>query len=384
MIDLRLTNEQELLRKTVRAFARDEVAPVIGELYERGDFPYRLVAGLGRMGLFGLVFDEEHGGAGGDFLSLCLALEELARIDSSVAVALSAGVSLGALPIHRFGSPEQKRRWLPALCAGEALAALGMTEPSGGTDAGALRTTAVLDGDTWVLNGEKCFITNAGTGITSLVTVTAVTGTLPDGGREISTIVVPSGTPGFTVAPPYSKVGWCASDTRALSFVDCRVPAENLLGTRGLGLAQSMSVLDESRIAIAAVGTGLAQGCVDECVRYARQRETFGRLLAGHQSIRFRIADMEVRAHTARLACYAAAAALGRGAGFSKEAAMAKLASSRAAMENSREATQVFGGYGLMNDCPVARFYRDAKVLEVGEGTTEVQQMVIAHHLGLG
>ncbi|WDT90832.1 acyl-CoA dehydrogenase family protein [Streptomyces sp. SCSIO-PteL053] len=384
MIDLRLTNEQELLRKTVRAFARDEVAPVIGELYERGDFPYRLVAALGRMGLFGLVFDEEHGGAGGDFLSLCLALEELARIDSSVAVALSAGVSLGALPIHRFGSPEQKRRWLPALCAGEALAALGMTEPSGGTDAGALRTTAVLDGDTWVLNGEKCFITNAGTGITSLVTVTAVTGTLPDGGREISTIVVPSGTPGFTVAPPYSKVGWCASDTRALSFVDCRVPAENLLGTRGLGLAQSMSVLDESRIAIAAVGTGLAQGCVDECVRYARQRETFGRLLAGHQSIRFRIADMEVRAHTARLACYAAAAALGRGAGFSKEAAMAKLASSRAAMENSREATQVFGGYGLMNDCPVGRFYRDAKVLEVGEGTTEVQQMVIAHHLGLG
>ncbi|MFQ6852006.1 acyl-CoA dehydrogenase family protein [Streptomyces sp. 35M1] len=384
MIDLRLTNEQELLRKTVRAFARDEVAPVIGELYERGDFPYRLVAGLGRMGLFGLVFDEEHGGAGGDFLSLCLALEELARIDSSVAVALSAGVSLGALPIHRFGSPEQKRRWLPALCAGEALAALGMTEPSGGTDAGALRTTAVLDGDTWVLNGEKCFITNAGTGITSLVTVTAVTGTLPDGGREVSTIVVPSGTPGFTVAPPYSKVGWCASDTRALSFVDCRVPAENLLGARGLGLAQSMSVLDESRIAIAAVGTGLAQGCVDECVRYARQRETFGRLLAGHQSIRFRIADMEVRAHTARLACYAAAAALGRGAGFSKEAAMAKLASSRAAMENSREATQVFGGYGLMNDCPVGRFYRDAKVLEVGEGTTEVQQMVIAHHLGLG
>ncbi|MFJ3940454.1 acyl-CoA dehydrogenase family protein [Streptomyces parvus] len=384
MIDLRLTNEQELLRKTVRAFARDEVAPVIGELYERGDFPYRLVAALGRMGLFGLVFDEEHGGAGGDFLSLCLALEELARVDSSVAVALSAGVSLGALPIHRFGSPEQKRRWLPALCAGEALAALGMTEPSGGTDAGALRTTAVLDGDTWVLNGEKCFITNAGTGITSLVTVTAVTGTLPDGGREISTIMVPSGTPGFTVAPPYSKVGWCASDTRALSFVDCRVPAENLLGTRGLGLAQSMSVLDESRIAIAAVGTGLAQGCVDECVRYARQRETFGRLLAGHQSIRFRIADMEVRAHTARLACYAAAAALGRGAGFSKEAAMAKLASSRAAMENSREATQVFGGYGLMNDCPVGRFYRDAKVFEVGEGTTEVQQMVIAHHLGLG
>ncbi|WP_461026505.1 acyl-CoA dehydrogenase family protein [Streptomyces sparsus] len=383
-MDLRLTDEQEMLRKTVRAFARDEVAPVVGELYERGDFPYRLVATLGRMGLFGLVFDEEHGGAGGDFLSLCLALEELARVDSSVAVALSAGVSLGALPIHRFGSPEQKRRWLPPLCAGEALAALGLTEPSGGTDAGALRTTAVLHGDTWVLNGEKCFITNAGTDITSLVTVTAVTGTLPDGGREISTIVVPSGTPGFTVAPPYSKVGWCASDTRALSFADCRVPAGNLLGTRGLGLAQSMSVLDESRIAIAAVGTGLAQGCVDECVRYARQRETFGRPLAGHQSVRFRIADMEVRAHTARLACYAAAAALDRGAGFSKEAAMAKLASSRAAMENSREATQVFGGYGLMNDYPVARFYRDAKVLEVGEGTTEVQQMVIAHHLGLG
>ncbi|ARF76628.1 acyl-CoA dehydrogenase [Kitasatospora albolonga] len=384
MIDLRLTDEQELLRKTVRAFARDEVAPVIGELYERGDFPYRLVASLGRMGLFGLILDEEHGGAGGDFLSLCLALEELARVDSSVAVALSAGVSLGALPLHRFGSPEQKRRWLPPLSTGGALAALGLTEPSGGTDAGALRTTAVLDGDTWVLNGEKCFITNAGTDITSLVTVTAVTGTLPDGGREISTIVVPSGTPGFTVSPPYSKVGWCASDTRALSFADCRVPAENLLGTRGLGLAQSMAVLDESRIAIAAVGTGLAQGCVDECVRHARQRETFGRPLAAHQSVRFGIADMEVRAHTARLAWYTAAAALDRGAGFSKEAAMAKLVSSRAAMENAREATQVFGGYGLMNDYPVARFYRDAKVLEVGEGTTEVQQMVIAHHLGLG
>jgi short-chain 2-methylacyl-CoA dehydrogenase len=378
VIDFRLPKEHRLLRKTVAEFARTEVAPVIGGYYERGEFPYDLVAAMGRMGLFGLPFDVEHGGQGGDLLALCVALEELARVDSSTAVALSAGVSLGALPIHRFGTPDQKRRWLPALCAGEALAAFGLTEPEAGTDAAAVRTTAVLDGDSWVVNGAKSFITNSGTDITSLVTITAATA--PD---EISTVIVPAGTPGFTVAPGYSKVGWCASDTHGLSFVDCRVPVENLLGERGFGLAQFMAVLDESRIALAAVGTGLAQGCVDECVRYARERETFGRRIGEYQSIQFMIADMEVRAHASRLACYAAAAAVGRGEPYMKEASMAKLLAARAAVDNARDATQVFGGYGVMNDQPVGRFYRDAKVLEIGEGTNEVQRMVIARHLGL-
>jgi butyryl-CoA dehydrogenase len=377
-MDFRLPKELRLLRQTVAGFARTEVAPVIGGYYERGEFPYPLVAAMGRMGLFGLPFDVEHGGQGGDLLALCVALEELARVDSSTAVALSAGVSLGAAPIHRFGTPEQKRRWLPALCAGTALAAFGLTEPEAGTDAAAARTTAVLDGDSWVVNGTKSFITNSGTDITSLVTITAVTGP-----GEISTIVVPAGTPGFTVAPGYSKVGWCASDTHELSFVDCRVPAENLLGERGFGLAQFMSVLDESRIALAAVGTGLAQGCVDECVRYARERTTFGRRIAEYQAIQFAIADMEVRAHASRLACHAAATAAVRGTSYMKEASMAKLLSARAVVDNARDATQVFGGYGVMNDQPVGRFYRDAKVLEIGEGTNEVQRMVIARHLGL-
>ncbi|MBN6036988.1 acyl-CoA dehydrogenase family protein [Amycolatopsis sp. 195334CR] len=381
MIDFRLPEEHETLRKTVEEFAASEVAPVIGELYQREEFPYELVAKMGRMGLFGLPFPEEHGGMGGDFFALALALEELARVDSSVAIAVSAGVSLGALPIHKFGTPEQKQRWLPALCAGEALAGFGLTEPGGGTDAGATRTTAVRDGDEWVINGSKCFITNSGTDITALVTVTAVTGVTADGRKEISAIIVPSGTPGFSVAPSYSKVGWCASDTHELSFVDCRVPVGNLVGEEGRGFAQFLSVLDESRIALAAVGTGLAQGCVDECVRYARDREAFGKPLGDHQAIAFKIADMEARAHTARLAWYHAAARLVAGEPFKREAAIAKLVSSNAAMDNAREATQIFGGYGFMNDYPVARFYRDAKILEIGEGTSEVQRMLIARTL---
>ncbi|AXB47403.1 acyl-CoA dehydrogenase family protein [Amycolatopsis albispora] len=381
MIDFRLPEELETLRKTVEEFAAAEVAPVIGEIYQREEFPYQLVAKMGRMGLFGLPFPEEHGGMGGDFFALALVLEELARVDSSVAIAVSAGVSLGALPIHKFGTPEQKRRWLPALCAGEALAGFGLTEPGGGTDAGATRTTAVRDGDEWVINGSKCFITNSGTDITALVTVTAVTGVGPDGRKEISAIIVPSGTPGFSVAPSYSKVGWCASDTHELSFSDCRVPVSHLLGAEGRGFAQFLSVLDESRIALAAVGTGLAQGCVDECVRYAREREAFGRPLADHQAIAFKIADMEARAHTARLAWYHAASRLVAGEPFKREAAIAKLVSSNAAMDNAREATQIFGGYGFMNDYPVARFYRDAKILEIGEGTSEVQRMLISRDL---
>ncbi|MFE3203030.1 acyl-CoA dehydrogenase family protein [Embleya sp. NPDC059237] len=379
----RLSKERRLLRETVADFARAKVAPVIADIYRREEFPYELVAAMGRMGLFGLPFEERYGGMGGDVFTLCLAIEELARVDCSVAVALSAGVTLGAIPIHRFGTAAQKERWLPALCTGERIAGFGLTEPGGGTDTAAARTKAQLDGDEWVINGSKAFITNSGTDITSLVTVTAVTGTRADGAKEISALVVPSGTPGFTVAPSYSKVGWCASDTHELGFADCRVPAEHLLGERGLGIAQFMSVLDESRIAISAVGAGMAQGCVDECVRHAKERTAFGQRIGAYQSIQFKIADMETRAHTARLAYYSAAASMLRGESFSKEAAMAKLVSSRAAMDNARDATQIFGGSGVMNDSPVGRFYRDAKILEIGEGTTEVQQMMIARHLGL-
>ena len=382
-MDAHLDEEYEALRVTVEEFARREVAPVIGELYERGDFPYQLVKRMGAMGLFGLPFPEEYGGMGGDYFALCLALEELARVDSSVAITLEAGVSLGAMPIFRFGTDEQKARWLPELCRGDRLGAFGLTEAGGGSDAGATRTTARLDGDEWVINGSKVFITNSGTHITSLVTVTAVSGGRPDGGKEISAIVVPAGTPGFTVSEKYSKVGWCASDTRELYFDDVRVPAENLLGERGRGYAQFLSILDEGRIAIAALSVGLAQGCVDESVRYAKVREAFGAPIGSYQAIKFTIADMEARAHTARLAYHHAAAKMLAGEPFKKEAAIAKLVSSNAAMDNARAATQVFGGYGFMNEYPVGRFYRDAKILEIGEGTSEVQRMLIARRLGL-
>jgi alkylation response protein AidB-like acyl-CoA dehydrogenase len=287
------------------------------------------------------------------------------------------------MPIYRFGSEEQKRRWLPALAAGQQLGAFGLTEPGGGSDAGATRTTARLDGDEWVINGSKAFITNSGTDITSVVTVTAITGAGPDGRKEISAIMVPAGTPGFRVAPKYSKVGWSASDTHELFFDDCRVPAANLLGERGRGYAQFLSILDEGRVAIAALSVGLAQGCVDESVRYAREREAFGHPIGHYQAIQFKIADMEARAYTARLAYYAAAARMLRGEPFKKEAAIAKLVASNAAMDNARDATQIFGGYGFMNEYPVGRFYRDAKILEIGEGTSEVQRMLIARELGL-
>ncbi|HKS44811.1 MAG TPA: acyl-CoA dehydrogenase family protein [Amycolatopsis sp.] len=383
MIDFRLDEEHEALRKTVHDFARSEVAPVIGGYYEREEFPYELVAKMGEMGLFGLPFPEEFGGMGGDYFALCLALEELARVDSSVAITLEAGVSLGAMPVYRFGTREQRERWLPELCAGRALGAFGLTESGGGSDAGATRTTAKLVDGEWVINGSKSFITNSGTTLTRLVTVTAVTGTAPGGGKEISTIIVPAGTFGFTVAPKYSKVGWNASDTHELSFSDCRVPGENLLGERGRGYAQFLSILDEGRIAIAALGVGLAQGCVDECLRYVGEREAFGHRIGEYQAIQFKIADMETRVHTARLAYYAAAAKLVRGEPFKKEAAIAKLVSSNAAMDNARDATQIFGGYGFMNEFPVGRFYRDAKILEIGEGTSEIQRLLIARSLGL-
>ncbi|MEU0809281.1 acyl-CoA dehydrogenase family protein [Streptomyces sp. NPDC005970] len=383
--DHRLSPEHEELRRTVEAFAHDVVAPKIGEFWEQHEFPYEIVREMGRMGLFGLPFPEEYGGMGGDYFTLCLAIEELARVDSSVAVTLEAGVSLGAMPIFRYGTEEQKRQWLPGLCSGESLGAFGLTEPGGGSDAGATRTTARLDEATgeWVINGTKCFITNSGTDITALITVTAVTGRKPDGGPEISTIIVPSGTPGLTVAAPYSKVGWNASDTRELSFADCRVPADHLLGEKGRGYAQFLQILDEGRIAISAMATGLAQGCVDESVAYAKTREAFGRPIGANQAIQFKIADMEMRAHMARVAWRDAASRLVRGEPFKKEASIAKLYSSEVAVTNAREATQVHGGYGFMNEYPVARMWRDSKILEIGEGTSEVQRMLIARDLGL-
>jgi short/branched chain acyl-CoA dehydrogenase len=383
MPDFRLDADLEQLRSTVAEFAHDVIAPSIGELYEAGAFPYAIVAQMGRMGLFGLPFPEEYGGMGGDYFALCVVLEELARVDSSVAITLEAAVSLGAMPLFRFGSEELKAHWLPRLTSGQALGAFGLTEPGGGSDAGATRTTAVLDGGHWVINGSKAFITNSGTDITDFVIVTAVTGEKAGGGKEISAILVPSGTPGFTVEPSYSKVGWRSSDTHGLSFADCRVPAENLVGERGRGYAQFLQILDEGRIAIAALSVGLAQGCVDESVRYANTREAFGHPIGRNQAVQFLVADMEMRAYTARLGYYDAAARMLRGEPFKRQAAIAKLYASEAAMDNARYATQVHGGYGFMNEYAVGRFYRDAKVLEIGEGTSEVQRMLIARDLGL-
>jgi alkylation response protein AidB-like acyl-CoA dehydrogenase len=320
---------------------------------------------------------------GGDYVALCVAIEELARVDSSIAITLEAGVSLGAMPILRFGSEEQKARWLPKLASGEMLGAFGLTESGSGSDAGSVRTTAVVDGDEWVINGSKSFITNSGTSITGLVTVAARTGNRPDGRPEISAILVPSGTPGFTVAPEYDKVGWNASDTHELSFTDVRVPRANLVGERGRGYAQFLSILAEGRVAIAALATGLAQGCVDESVSYAATRESFGRPIATRQAIQFLIADMEVRTHLARLAWRQAAGLMSAGLPFAREASIAKLYSSEAAMDNARWATQVHGGYGFTIDSAVGRFYRDAKILEIGEGTSEVQRLLIARDLGL-
>ncbi|HEV7655698.1 MAG TPA: acyl-CoA dehydrogenase family protein [Mycobacteriales bacterium] len=378
-----LDADQEDFRRTVADFARSVVAPVAAGYDERAEFPYPVVKQMAELGLFGLPFPEEYGGGGGDYLTLCLAIEELARVDSSVAITLEAGVSLGAMPVYRFGSQEQKREWLPRLCAGTALGAFGLTEPGGGSDAGATRTTARLEDGEWVIDGTKAFITNSGTDITELVTVTAVTGTSAGGRKEISSILVPVPRAGFTVARSYSKVGWHASDTHELAFADCRVPAENLLGERGRGYANFLSILDEGRIAIAALATGLAQACVDECVRYAREREAFGRNIGAYQAIQFKIADMEMRAYLSRLAWREAARLLQAGRPFKREAAIAKLYSSEAAVTNAREATQVFGGYGFMNEFPVARHWRDSKILEIGEGTSEVQRMLIARDLGV-
>jgi alkylation response protein AidB-like acyl-CoA dehydrogenase len=378
-----LPDEYQQLAKTVRDFAREVVAPVSAQHDAEHSFPYEVVAGMADMGLFGLPFPEEYGGMGGDYFALCLALEELGKVDQSVAITLEGGVSLGAMPVYRFGTEAQKQEWLPLLTSGRALGAFGLTEAGGGTDAGATKTTARLDDDHWVINGTKQFITNSGTDITRLVTVTAVTGSVGDR-REISAILVPVPTPGFVAEPAYNKVGWNASDTHPLSFTDVRVPEENLLGERGRGYANFLRILDEGRIAIAALAVGAAQGCVDESVKYAGERTAFGRAIGGFQAIEFKIARMEARAHVARTAYYDAAALMLAGKPFKKQAAIAKLIASEAAMDNARDATQIHGGYGFMNEYPVARHYRDSKILEIGEGTSEVQLMLIAREMGLG
>ena len=378
-----LSAEHEALRRTVEEFARDVVAPVAAEHDEAHTFPYDVVRQMGELGLFGLPFPEEYGGQGGDYFALCLAIEELARVDSSVAITLEAAVSLGAMPIYRFGTEEQRREWLPLLTSGQRLGAFGLTEPGSGSDAGGLVTSAVRDGDEWVINGSKAFITNSGTDITAFVTVAAVTGRKDDGRPEISTILVPSGTPGLIVDPPYSKVGWNASDTHGLTFDQCRVPVTNQVGELGRGYAQFLQILDEGRIAIAALAVGLAQGCLDESLRYAGERQAFGRPIGANQAVAFKLADMEVRAHLSRLAYHDAARLMNAGSPFKREAAIAKLYSSESAVTNAREATQIFGGYGFMNEYPVARMWRDSKVLEIGEGTSEVQRMLIARDLGV-
>lgn len=378
-----LNAELRIFQQMVRSFANDVVAPVIGDHYEARTFPYEIVSQMGDLGLFGLPFPEEYGGSGGDYFTLCIAIEELARVDSSVAITLEAAVSLGAMPIYRFGTQEQKEKYLPSMCSGQMLGAFGLTESGAGSDAGGTKTTALRSGGDWIIDGSKAFITNSGTNITGLITVNAVTGTRPDGTKEISSIIVPSGTPGLTVGPSYSKVGWNASDTHELAFDGVRVPLENLVGAEGRGYAQFLSILDEGRIAISALAVGLAQGCLDESIKYANTRMAFGRTIGANQAIAFKLADMEVRAYTARLAYYDAADRMLRGEDFKRQAAIAKLYSSDIAVTNAREATQIHGGYGFMNEYPVSRMWRDSKILEIGEGTSEVQRMLIARDLGV-
>jgi butyryl-CoA dehydrogenase len=387
-VDFDLTEEQETFRKVVREFALAEIAPH-AEAWDRDHtFPTDVVLAMGDLGLFGLVFPEEYGGSGADFTTLCVAIEELARVDQSMAITLEAGVGLGANPIFQFGTEEQKQRWLPDLVAGRALGGFGLTEPDAGSDAGGTRTQAVLDEatDEWVIDGEKAFITNSGTDITTLVTVTARTGPRPAGGgqaSEISAIVVPSGTPGFEVQPPYRKMGWHASDTHGLTFTGCRVPADHLLGERGQGFRQFLAILDEGRIAIAALAVGTIQACLDLSVQYAKDRHAFGRPIGANQAIAFKCADLAVLCENARLLTYKAAWLKDVGRPFKQEAALAKLYATEAAVTATREATQIFGGIGFIDETPVARFYRDSKILEIGEGTSEVQRLVISRGLGL-
>jgi short-chain 2-methylacyl-CoA dehydrogenase len=383
------TDEQQALRSVVREFAEGEIAPHAERWDAEHTFPTDVVRQMGELGLFGIPFPEEYGGGGADLTTLCIAIEELARVDQSLAVTLEAGVGLGANPIYRFGTEEQRQRWLPDLCAGRALGAFGLTEPDAGSDAGGTRTAARLEGDAatgeWVIDGEKAFITNSGTELTSVVTVTARTGGgRGDGGPpEISAIVVPAGTPGLTVQPPYRKMGWHASDTHGLTFSDCRVPAGNLLGERGRGVAQFLHVLDEGRIAIAALAVGVIRCCLEQSVAYAGERRAFGRPIGANQAVAFTCSDLAVMAENAGLLTYQAAWRRDTGRPYKRQAAMAKLYATEAAVSATRMATQVFGGYGFMDETPVARQYRDAKILEIGEGTSEIQRLVIARDLGL-
>lgn len=382
-----ISEDESDLYAMVKDFADNVVAPRSYEADTKHELPMDIVAQMGDLGLFGLPFPEEVGGQGGDYFALCLAIEALARVDQSIAITLEAAIGLGAMPIYRYGTDEQKETWLPDLISGKALAGFGLTEAEAGSDAGATRTTAVLDGDEWVINGSKQFITNSGTSISKFISVAAVTGerARADGSitKELSTIIVPHGTPGFTVEPAYDKVGWRASDTHPLTFDEVRVPAANLLGERGRGFANFLRTLDEGRVAVAAMATGAAAGCVEESVKYAKSRNVFGVPIAKHQYIAFTIAKMQARVHTSRLAWYDAARRCDAGLPFKAEAAIAKLVSSDAAMLNARDATQIFGGYGFMNETLVARHYRDSKILEIGEGTNEVQLMIIARSLGL-
>jgi short/branched chain acyl-CoA dehydrogenase len=380
-MDFDLTDEQRLLRDTVREFARQEVAPVAEELDRTKSFPYELVAKMGELGLMGIPFPEDYGGGGADTLAYALAVEELTRIDSSVAITMAAHISLGTMPIHLWGTDQQKDDWLPQLCSGQKLAAFGLTEPEAGSDAGNTHTRAALDGDEWVVNGAKQFITNAGTEISGCVTITAVTGQT-NGTKEISNIIVPSGTPGYEPGEPYRKMGWNASDTRPLSFDDCRVPEGSLLGPRGHGYKQFLAILDGGRIGVAAMGVGLAQGALDEAISYAKERQAFGQPIGKFQAIQGKIADISAQIEAARLLVYRAAILKDRGEPFTLTAAQAKLITGRLAVRATEEAVQIHGGYGYIEEYPVCRFYRDAKILTIGEGTDEVQQMVIARQLG--
>ncbi|HLB05036.1 MAG TPA: acyl-CoA dehydrogenase family protein [Gaiellaceae bacterium] len=377
-MDFDLSNEHELIRDTVRAFARERVAPVAEELDRESRFPYELVAEMAELGLLGIPFPEEYGGGGGDTVSYAIAIEELTRVDSSVAITVAAHTSLGTMPIFLFGTEEQRQEWLPQLASGERLAAFGLTEPGAGSDAGATRTTAELRNGQWVINGSKIFITNAGTDVTACVAITARTGE-----EEISNLIVPNGTAGYEISAPMKKLGWRASDTRALSFVDCAVPEGNLLGERGKGFRQFLEILDGGRISVAAMGVGLAQGAYDLAFAYAREREQFGRPIASFQAIQFKLADMATEIEAGRALVYKSAWLKDQGRPFAREAAMAKLFTGELSHRVVNWALQIHGGYGYMDESTVSRLYRDQKILEIGEGTNEVQRMVIARHLGL-
>jgi short/branched chain acyl-CoA dehydrogenase len=376
-MDFELSDEHRLIQRTVRDFATGEVAPVAEELDREHRFPYEIVAKLADLNLMGIPFPQEYGGGGGDSLAYALAVEELTRVDSSVAITLCAHTSLGTQPIYLFGSEEQKQEWMPRLCAGEVLGAFGLTEPEAGSDAGNVRTKARLDDGEWVIDGAKQFITNAGTDISGVVCITARTGE-----EEISNLIVANGTPGYEQGEPYRKMGWNASDTRPLTFTECRVPEENLLGQRGMGFRQFLQVLDIGRIGVAAMGVGLAQGALDEALAYAKERQAFGQPISRFQTIQAKLADMATEIEATRLLVYKAARMKDRSENFSLTAAQAKLKSGRLAVRCCEEAVQIHGGYGFIEEYPVCRFYRDAKILTIGEGTDEVQQMVIARALG--